>query len=349
MDIKDAIKKVTSFENLSMEESLCLFRNIMEGTCETSQIAAIITAFKMKGETSDEIAGACRALREKALKINVRGQAVDLSRINFTPLLDTCGTGGSGIDIFNVSTTVSFIMAGIGIKVAKHGNRGVSSKSGSADVLEQLGVKIDVSPSITEKCIDEIGIGFLFAPLYHTAMKYASTARRDIGVRTIFNIIGPLSNPAFPNCQIIGVYDASLTEKISEVADKIGISRSMVVHGLDGLDELTISDKTKITETREGNSKTYYLGPEDFGIKRSSLDKLYVKSASESADMIKYVLKGGIGPARDIVLLNAALILILLDKSRDFIDARKIAEEAIDSGKAIKKLEELIKMTNAAE
>jgi len=290
----------------------------------------------MKGETVDEITGAARVMREKALKVKVSGK----------PVCDTCGTGGSGIDRFNISTAVSFILAGCGVKVAKHGNRSASSRCGSADVLEALGVKIDVSPEVAEKCINEIGVGFLFAPSYHSAMKYAAGPRKEIGVRTIFNILGPLSNPASATCQVMGVFDPSLTETMAGVLGKLGTEHAFVVHGEDGLDEVTLSGKTRVSELSGGKVWTYEVEPETFGLEKASLKEITGGSAGENAETVKKVLSGEQGARRDITLANASLALVASGKAADIPEGVKLAGKAIDSGEAMEKLRQLIEMTN---
>jgi anthranilate phosphoribosyltransferase len=351
MDIKEAIGKVVSFENLSEDQMREIFDEIMSGKATPAQISAFLTALRMKGETVEEVTGAARVMREKAVKVKVGGrdmadlieEDIDMER---EAVLDTCGTGGTGTDTFNISTTVAFVLAGCGVKVAKHGNRAASSRCGSADVLEKLGVKIDVPVSVTEKCIDTIGIGFLFAPLFHGAMKHALTPRKEIGVRTIFNILGPLSNPASATNQILGVFDGKLTEMMAEVLGRLGAKRAYVVHGEDMLDEITITGNTKISELKDGKVKTYYVTPKTFDVKKATLDDIRGGTAEESAEIVRSVLSGEEGPRRDIVLVKPSAGLMVVDRAKSFKEGIKLAAESIDSGKALEKLEQLIKITN---
>jgi anthranilate phosphoribosyltransferase len=344
--IKEAIEKVVKKIDLSEAETRGVFDEIMSGGATFAQIGAFITALRIKGETVDEITGAAKAMREKSIKIRVGKPAVDIDE---EAIVDTCGTGGSGMNTFNISTAAAFVVAGCALKVAKHGNRSASSQCGSADVLEALGVNLDVSPEIVEKCIREIGIGFLYAPLFHGAMKYAVGPRKEIGIRTIFNILGPLSNPANATSQVLGVYDGVLTEVIAGVLKKLGSRRAFVVYGMDKLDEITITGKTKITELNKGKIKTYYVTPEKFGLKRATLEKIKGGNAKENAAILLFVLKGEKGPRRDIVLLNAAAALVAAFKAKDLKQGVKMAAESIDSGRALDKLNRLIAMTNKAQ
>jgi anthranilate phosphoribosyltransferase len=351
MDIKEAISKVVCSENLTEDQTRSVFEEIMTGKATTPQISAFITALRMKGETVDEITGAAKVMREKAVKVKVTGIAesgmveedIDMER---ETILDTCGTGGTGTNTFNISTTVAFVLAANGIKVAKHGNRAASSRCGSADVLEEMGVKIDVPVSVTEECINTIGVGFLFAPLFHGAMKYAAPARKEIGIRTIFNILGPLSNPAAATSQILGVFDGNLTETMAEVLGKLGVKRAYVVHGEDMLDEVTITGSTKMSELRDGKVKTHYVEPKAFDVKRATLDDIKGGTAKDNAKIVRSVLSGEEGPRRDIVLINSSVGLMAADKVKSFKEGVRASSEAIDSGEALKKLEELIKITN---
>lgn len=335
--IKEAIEKVVKGIDLSEGEMRSCFEEIMTGQATNSQIGSFITALRMKGETADEITGAAKVMREKALKVHVGdGETI----------IDTCGTGGSPADTFNISTAVAFVAAGCGLKVAKHGNRSASSRCGSADVLEALGVKIEQPPEAVEKCIREIGIGFLYAPVFHSAMKYAITPRKEIGIRTIFNILGPLANPANTTGQVLGVYDEKLTEVMANVLKNLGAKRALVVYGMDTLDEITITGKTKITELDKGRIRTYYVTPEQFGLKRARLEDIKGGSAEENAGTILSVLKGERSPRRDIVLLNASAAVVVGFKARDFKAGAGLAGESIDSGAAFDKLQKLIEFTN---
>jgi anthranilate phosphoribosyltransferase len=333
--IREAIDKLVKRIDLSEADMRGSFGEIMSGSCADAQIAAFLTALRMKGETVAEITAAAGVMRDKSVRIDAGKN-----------LVDTCGTGGSGINTFNISTAASLVAAGCGLKVAKHGNRAASSRCGSADVFEALGVKIDVAPDMVQRCIMEIGIGFMYAPLFHSAMKYASNARREIGMRTIFNILGPLSNPAGALSQVIGVCDASLTGKMARVLKGLGSKRAFVVCGSDRLDEITITGKTKVAELKDGRIREYYISPSQFGIGRASLDDIEGGDAKENAGMIMSVLKGETGARRDIVLLNAAAAIVAGNKASDIKSGIKVAAQSIDSGTALNKLVSLVEMTN---
>jgi anthranilate phosphoribosyltransferase len=334
--IKEAISKVVMKVSLSEAEAEAVMREIMQGEATDAQIAAYITALRMKGETVEEITGSARVMREKAVPV----------KLDAKYQLDTCGTGGDMAHTFNISTTVAFVVAGSGVTVAKHGNRSVSSKSGSADVLQALGVNIELSSSRVEECMKEVGIGFLFAPLMHKAMKYAIGPRREVGIRTIFNVLGPLTNPANVTSQIMGVYAAELTAPLARALGNLGATRAFVVHGMDGLDEITITDKTKVSEFRDGTVKDYFVHPSDFGIAAGKAEDLRGGDAKDNAEITVAVLKGQKGTRRDIVLLNAAAGLVASGLAADFKEGIRIAQESIDSGSAMKKLEQLKEFTN---
>ncbi|MBP7056665.1 MAG: anthranilate phosphoribosyltransferase [Candidatus Omnitrophica bacterium] len=348
--IKEAIEKAVRRIDLSEQEAAQVFEEIMSGKATDSQIGSFITALRMKGETVEEITGAARIMREKSIHIDAGRSIVDINRddinIDEETIIDTCGTGGSGTNTFNISTTVAFVIAACGLKVAKHGNRSASSQCGSADVLEALGVKLDVGADMVQRSILEIGIGFLYAPLFHNAMKYAVNPRREIGIRTIFNILGPLSNPANATSQVLGVYDARLTEVMARVLKNLGTRRAFVVYGMDTLDEITITGRTRVTELKNGRIRTYYVTPAQFGLHRSSLDDIKGGNAKENADIVVAVLKGERSPRRDVVLINAAAALVAGSKARDFKSGVKMAVQAIDSGAALDKLLKLIELTN---
>ncbi|MBI5124084.1 MAG: anthranilate phosphoribosyltransferase [Candidatus Omnitrophica bacterium] len=333
--IQKAIEKAVKNIDLNENEMRAAFEEIMSGLAAHVDIVSFLKALKAKGETIDEITGAAKVMREKSVRIDA-GEG----------LVDTCGTGGSGLDTFNISTTAAFVSAGAGIKIAKHGNRSASSQCGSADVLEALGVNLKAGPDIVEKCIKEIGIGFLFAPLFHGAMKHAVAPRREIGTRTIFNILGPLSNPANASSQVLGVYVESLTEVMANVLKKLGSRRALVVHGMDGLDEITITGKTKVTELNKGKIRTYYISPEEFGLKKAKLEDIRGEDIKKSAYILLSILKGAKGAPRDVVLLNAAAALLAASRANDFKDGIRLAEDSIDSGRALEKLERLIAITN---
>lgn len=333
--IRDAIEKIIKKNNLTENEMREAFEEIMLGKASSEDITRFLKALREKGETADEITGAAKVMIEKSARVDAGAD-----------LIDTCGTGGSGINTFNISTTVAFVVAGCGVRIAKHGNRSASNQCGSADVLEALGVRLDVSAEKVRKAILGIGIGFIYAPGFHSAMKYAIKPRKEAGGRTIFNIIGPLSNPARPMGQIVGVYDEKLTEVLAQVLKNLGSKRAFVVCGMDKLDEITITGKTKITELKDGNIKTYYVTPEDFGIKTARLEDIKGGLAKENAEITLSVLKGEIGARRDIVLLNAAAALVVASKAKDLQEGIKKAENSIDSGKAMEKLKQLIGYTN---
>lgn len=336
MEITKAIEKVAHFKDLSEEEMHSVFYKIMSGLATPAQISSFITALRMKGETVDEITGAARVMREKSLKVK-----------SASPLtIDTCGTGGSKVKTFNISTCAAFVLAGCGIKVAKHGNRAASGRCGSADVLEELGVKLDVSNKLSEKCLNKVGIGFLFAPLFHGAMKHAQGPRREIKMRTVFNILGPLCNPASAKYQVLGVYDAKLTETMARVLKKLGSKHAFIVHGCDTLDEITITGRTRVTELKGGKIKSFYVSPAAFGMKKGKLKDIKGSSAKENAKVIRGVLSGKKGAAKDVVLMNASAGLVACGKAKNFKEGVRLAEEAVTSGRALRKLEELIAFTN---
>ncbi len=334
--IKDAIAKLIERQHLTEAEAEAVMLEIMEGQATPAQIAAYLTALCMKGETVDEITGSARAMRAKAVRIRPADPLV----------VDTCGTGGDGGTTFNVSTTVAFVVAGAGITVAKHGNRAVSSRSGSADVLKCLGVRIDLPPEQVEECVNEIGVGFLFAPVFHGAMKHAVGPRQEIGVRTIFNLLGPLTNPAGATVQIVGVYEESLTDLMASVLMRLGVRHCYVVHGMDGLDEITLTDRTRVCEGKAGRLTSYVVEPRDFGFQRARPKDLAGGDAEENARIIRDVLSGREGPRQQLVQLNAAPALVACGKAATLQDGVALAQTIIRSGAAMDKLERLIKWTN---
>jgi anthranilate phosphoribosyltransferase len=336
MDLKDVIRKVADRQDLTEAESHAALGIIMDGEATPAQIAAFITAMRMKGEAVDEIAGCARAMRERAQRIRPR---VD-------ELVDVVGTGGDRVSTFNISTTTAFVVAGAGAYVAKHGNRAVSRRSGAADVLEALGVNIQVSPEVVAGCIEDIGIGFLFAPLYHAAMKHAVGPRREIGIRTVFNILGPLTNPAGARHLLVGAYDPALTEIMAKVLAELGARRAMVVHG-DGMDELSTLGPTRISEVRDGSVHTYTLEPGSLGIASPDGDALAGGAPEENARITETVLRGEPGPAREIILLNAAAALVVAGLAEDLREGLAVAGRAIDSGAAYERLEGLRVRTRA--
>ena len=348
--IKKAIVKVVERENLTEGEMIEVMNQIMSGECTAAQIGSFITALRMKGETVDEITGAARVMRERATPIRVGHNVLGIDRddinIDRETILDVVGTGGDGTNTFNVSTTVSFVVSACGVKVAKHGNRSVSSACGSADVLEKLGINLDVTPETVESCINQIGIGFLFAPALHGAMKYAIGPRREIGIRTIFNILGPLTNPAGADCQVMGVYRADLVEKLAGVLHKLGCRHGFVVHGSDDMDEMTLTGETLLAEVTPSGVTFATVTPEQLGLSRCPMEALKGGDAVANALIVKAVLTGETGPRRDIVLLNAAYALVAAGKAATPAEGIVLAAEAIDSGRALQQVEKLAALTN---
>ena len=342
MNITEAISYVVNGNNLSESEMRSVMNEIMSGEATPVQIGSFLTGLRMKGETVEEITGAARVMREKVTAIdsgvNTAGGGI---------LLDTCGTGGDGSGTFNVSTTSAFVVAGCGITVAKHGNRSVSSSCGSADVLEAAGVNLGLNAEQVGECIKENGIGFLFAPSLHGAMKYAIGPRREIGIRTVFNVLGPLTNPAGANVQVLGVFSRALTRPLAEVLAKLGSKRALVVHGEGNLDELTTTGETLVAELKNGTVNSYTVCPEDVGIKRAAIADLQGgKDSRESAAIMRSVLAGEKGPRRDMVLLNSGAALLAAGLADVLIDGISLAAACIDSGKALRKLDDLISFTN---
>ena len=331
--IKEAIGKIVAGMDLSEEEMIGVMNLIMTGEATEAQIGAFITALRLKGETIDEITGAARVMREKATKID----AVADGEI----LVDTCGTGGDSSSTFNVSTTAAFVVAGAGVKVAKHGNRSVSSRSGSADVLEALGVNLALSPEDVARAVETIGMGFMFAPALHPAMKYAIGPRREIGIRTIFNVLGPLTNPAWANVQLLGVYDPMLTRPLAEVLGRLGSKRAWVVHGEGGLDELSLLGKSVVAQWDKNEVKEFVIRPEDAGLKPCKAEDLKGGDAEENARILKDIISGEKGPKRDMVLLNAGAAIFLADKAKSLREGVVLAAESIDSMEAMRRLEAL--------
>jgi anthranilate phosphoribosyltransferase len=334
--IKEAINLLVQQLSLSEDEMFECMTEIMEGKATDAQIAAFLTALRIKGENIEEITAAAKVMREKSLKIKAPEGVVD-----------TCGTGGDMAGTFNISTTSAFVVAAAGIPVAKHGNRSVSSQCGSADVLEALGFKIDLSPEKVEKCLFETNFGFLFAPMFHPAMKYAITARKDIAIRTIFNILGPLTNPAGAKRQIMGIFSGRLTEPLAQVLGNLGAIDAMVVHGEDGLDEITNCNGTRISRYKDGKVETFYIAPEEFGFPKADRKSILGEGKKHNADIIVSILNGDKSPKRDIVLMNASAAILVSGITNDIKTAFKIAKDVIDSGKARQKLEEVIKLTKS--
>jgi anthranilate phosphoribosyltransferase len=334
--IKDAIAKLADRSSLTELEAESVMLEIMDGGATPAQIAAYLMGLRLKGETVEEIAGSVRAMRAKAVRIAVGDPLV----------VDTCGTGGDGAQTFNISTATALVVAGAGLTVAKHGNRSVSSKSGSADVLLALGVKIDASAERVADCINEVGIGFLFAPLYHGAMKHCAGPRQEMGIRTMLNLLGPLTNPAGATIQVLGVYESRLVALLGNVLMHLGSQHCFVVHGMDGLDEITLTGKTQISEAKGGILSNYLLDPEEFGLTRVSAKQLAGGTPQENAAITRDLLQGRKGPKRDIVCLNAAPALVAGRKASNLQEGFILAGQAIDSGAAAEKLDRLIAFTN---
>ena len=330
--LQDSIKKIGDRENLSELEAYKNMNEIMKGKSTPAQIGAYLIGLRLKGETIDEISGSARAMRDNASVIKLKSKYV----------IDTCGTGGDGGKTFNISTAVAIVAASGGVKVAKHGNRAVSSKSGSADVLHELGFNIELDPKQAAKNIEENGMAFLFAQKYHSAMKNVASIRKELGLRTIFNIIGPLTNPAFVQGQILGVYDKNLTNPLAQVLLKMGSKCALVVHGKDGLDEITTTNVTYVSELKKGVVFDYIIDPLELGIPKAEPSDIQGGSASDNAKIIIDIFKGVIGPKRDIVLLNCAAALYIGNKCEDIKQGLVIAKKLIDSGKAYEKLHQLI-------
>jgi anthranilate phosphoribosyltransferase len=349
--IKNAIAKVVNRVDLAEEEMRSAMEEIMTGRVTPAQIGSFITALRIKGETVDEITGAAKVMRAKASKVRIElnNHTVNIDRdeinVEDETILDTCGTGGDGTNTFNVSTATAFVAAGAGVKVAKHGNRAVSSKCGSADVLANLGVKMDINHSNVETCIQETGICFLYAPLYHGAMKYAAGPRQEIGIRTIFNLLGPLTNPAGATAQVMGVYSPDLTEKIAYVLNNLGTREAFVVCGEGTFDEISICGPTKVSHLKERKVDTFEIRPEDYGFKRGDPAEIKGGNAKENARIVREILDGETGAKRDMILFNAAAAFVAAGRDDNFKDGIERAKWSIDSGRAREKLDALVKFT----
>ena len=334
--IQQAISKAIEGVSLTEAEAVEVMNEIMSGDATPAQIGAFLVAFRLKGETIEEVTGFARVMRAKATRIECRSY----------PIVDTCGTGGDGKHTFNISTAAAFVAAAGGAFIAKHGGRAASSKAGSADVLTALGVDIETPPEKISACIDEIGIGFMFAPALHSAMRFASGPRRELGVRTVLNLLGPLTNPAGTTAQVMGVYDGSVVQTAAHVLNNLGAERAFVVHSADGLDEITTTASTHVAEVRGGKVETYDIAPEEFGLPKASIEDLKGGEVDENAEIIRSILSGEQGPRRDIVLLNAAAALIAGGRADDFVEGIVTAARAIDTGAAQEKLDALVRMTN---
>jgi anthranilate phosphoribosyltransferase len=345
--ILDALHRIANHrQSLTREEARAVMSEVLSGKCTDAQIAALLVALHMKGETVEEIVGFAEAIRTAAVTLKLHEDSVvDVSDTERDALVDTCGTGGDTSGTFNISTATAFVVAGAGVRVAKHGNRSISSKCGSADVMEALGVNIGIAPERIAACLEKIGIAFLFAPAMHGATKHVQTARRELKLRTVFNLLGPLTNPAGASAQVVGVYSLELVETVAEALSMLGLRRAMVVHGLDGLDEITISGPTRIAELRSSEVHSFEVTPEEFGLKRASLEEIAGGDAVVNAGLIREVLEGRKSARRDVVLLNAAAALVVAEKADNLKNAMALAASSIDSGAAAKKLEALVRFT----
>ncbi len=337
MSVQSILHKAVDGYDLTEEEMVTVMTQVMDGKVDRSFLGAFLTALRMKGETISEITGAAKVMRQKAETLKVSGDNA----------VDTCGTGGDGANTFNISTTVAFVVAGAGIPVAKHGNRAVSSRSGSADVLKELGVNIEADKSVVEQCLEETGIGFLFAPTMHKAMKHAADVRRELGFRTVFNLLGPLTNPAGVKAQVVGVFDAKWVTPLAHVLHQLGCRHAFVVHGDDGLDEITLTGSTQVAELSQGEVKEYELDPTELGLDLCSEEDLKGGAVDESAKIVRELLDGSGGPKRDIVLLNAAAAIIAAGKADDWKQGLDVARQSINSGAARQKLKDLCRISNS--
>ncbi|MFZ1986458.1 MAG: anthranilate phosphoribosyltransferase [Desulfatitalea sp.] len=332
---KSYLKQIIQRQNLTAEQMADMMNTVLTGQATEAQIGAMMAALATKGETFEELAGAAQAMRRTARRIQAVG----------SPVVDTCGTGGDGAQTFNISTTTAFVVAGCGVTVAKHGNRAVSSKCGSADVLEALGIKLNTPPEIVEEAVATVGIGFLFAPLYHSAMKYAAKPRQELGVRSIFNMLGPLTNPASANCQLLGVFAPPLTEMFAQALKLLGTHSAMVVHGHDGLDEISVCAATRVSELKAGAIRTYDIHPEQYFGRLADPREMAGGSPAENAAIIRAIFSGQKGAKRDVVLINAGAALVAAGKADTLKNGIVKAATAIDGGKAGEKLEALVAYT----
>ena len=332
--IRESINTVVSGQSLTMEEASSVMREIMEGEATPAQLGAFLTALALKGETTQEIAGMARVMREMALRVDVDGE-----------LVDTVGTGGDGKNTFNISTATAFIAAGAGLKVAKHGNRAASGSCGSADVLEALGVQIELSPEAVARCINEVGVGFMFAPAFHPAMRHAGPVRREIGIRTVFNILGPLTNPAGAQTQLLGVAFPELGGIMAEVLGLLGSHHAMIVHGAGGLDEISLSGDTSVWEVRGGQVEEWTLRVEDTGLPKTPIEAIRGGSKEENAATMRRLFQGEQGPVRNMVLLNSAGVLMVGDKAETIRQGIEMSAGIIDSGAALAKLDQMVEVT----
>ncbi|MGA8621457.1 MAG: anthranilate phosphoribosyltransferase [Candidatus Sulfotelmatobacter sp.] len=352
--ILDALHRIANrSESLARAEARAVMAEVLAGNCTDTQIAALLVALRMKGETVEEIVGFAEAIRAAATPLPIsrvgsessQSSSLDLSGTGRTALVDTSGTGGDASGTFNISTATAFVTAGAEVRVAKHGNRSISSKCGSADVMEALGVNIQISPERAAECLREVGICFLYAPDLHASMKQVQKVRRELRLRTMFNLLGPLTNPARASGQVVGVYALDMVEKLAEALSMLGLHRALVVHGLDGLDEVTITGPTRVAEAREGSVRTYEVDPEEFGMRRATLEDISGGDAADNAAIVSEVLNGHKSPRRDVVLLNSAAALVAAGRADRLADGIPLAVQSIDSGAAAGKLAALASFT----
>jgi anthranilate phosphoribosyltransferase len=336
--IREAIETLVEGRSLTMDGAAGVMGEIMDGEATPAQFGAFVTALRLKGESVDEVAGMAQAMRDRSLHVDVEG-----------PVIDTCGTGGDASGTFNISTTAAFVVAGAGVKVAKHGNRAMSGACGSADVLEALGVKIDLGPDGVKRCLEETGFGFMFAQKFHPSMRFAAGPRREIGIRTVFNILGPLTNPAGARAQLVGVADPAAAEKMAAALDRLGSAHALVVHGRDGLDEISLGDVTDAWELKDGSVSTYSITAQDLGLERVSKADLKISDADAGARVLRAVLDGAAGPARDMVLANAAGALLAADRVATLKEGVSVAAESIDSRSARRSLDALVDLSMTLE
>lgn len=347
--ILDALHKVAIHRrSLERAEARAVVAEILSGGATDAQIAALLVALHMKGETVDEIVGFAQAIRDAATPVEVSNHILDVTGTDREALVDTCGTGGDASNTFNISTAAALVVAGAGVRVAKHGTRSISSACGSADVLEALGVNLNLAPARLAACLDEVSIAFLYAPAMHATMKHVHPARRELRLHTIFNLLGPLTNPARASAQVVGVYSADLVEKLAEALRQLGLKRALVVHGEDGLDEITISGPTRVAELRDDRVRSYQVAPEQFDMARAPLSSILGGDASANAAIVRAVLAGEKSPKRDVVLLNAAAALVVAARADSIADAIPLAAHSLDSGAAARKLQHLVRFTRAS-
>ena len=348
--IIEALHQVANHrESLSRDAAREVMSEILSGGATDAQIAALLVALHMKGETVEEIVGFAEAIRKAASPLKVHDFALDVSGTERDALVDTCGTGGDASGTFNISTATALTVAGAGVRVAKHGNRSVTSKCGSADVVEALGINITLPPARVAECLEAVGIAFLFAPSMHSAMKYVQPARRELRLRTVFNLLGPLCNPAHASAQVVGVYSASLVEKLAEALQMLGLHRALVVHGNDGLDEITITGPTRVAEVRNGTIRAFEISPEEFGLRSAPISEIQGGDTNANAEIIRRIVDGEKSPRRDVVLLNAAAALVVAGRADSMSEGMPIAAESLDSGAAREKLTRLVEFTSGRQ